>query len=280
MNAVKTAFLMALLTVLFVFVGQLIGGQNGAVFAFIIAAGMNFFSYWFSDKVVLAMYRAKEVSEAEAPQLFNMVRRLTQKAGLPMPRVYIIPTETPNAFATGRDPYHSAVAVTQGILRMLSPEELEGVLAHEISHIKHRDILISSVAATIAGAITMLSYMGRFALFFGGRDDDEGNPLGALLMLILAPIAAMLIQMAISRSREFAADRGAALLTHNPLALASALENLERGVARIPMEANPASAHMFIVNPLRGKDLASLFSTHPPTEERIRRLHEMARNLS
>ncbi len=276
MNAVKTAFLMALLTVLLVFFGQMVGGQNGAVMAFILAAGINFFSYWFSDKVVLATYRAQEVRETDAPELHSMVRRLAQRARLPMPKVYIIPSETPNAFATGRDPYHAAVAVTKGIMRMLSPDELEGVLGHELAHVKNRDILIGSIAATIAGAITMLSYIGRFAYFFGGSDDDDGSPFASLLMLILAPIAAMLIQMAISRSREYAADRRGAEISGKPLALASALENLERGVARIPMQASPASAHMFIVNPLRGRDFATLFSTHPPTEERIKRLREIA----
>ena len=275
MSTLKTAFLMALLTVLLVFVGNLIAGEQGALMAFLLAAAMNFFSYWYSDRVVLSMYRAQEVTEAEAPQLYTMVRRLTQRARLPMPKVYVIPSATPNAFATGRDPEHAAVAVTEGIVRMLSPEELEGVIAHELAHIKHRDILIGSVAATIAGAINMLYYFG---LFFGGSsDDDEGNPIVTLLMIIVAPIAAMLIQMAISRSREFAADRGGAQICGNPLALASALQNLERGVQQIPMNANPASAHMFIVNPLRGGGVASLFSTHPPTEERVRRLREMAR---
>lgn len=266
---------MALLTVLLVFVGNLIAGQSGAIIALVIAAGMNFFSYWFSDKMVLAMYRAQEVSEAQAPELYNTVRRLSQQARLPMPKVYIIPNDTPNAFATGRDPQHAAVAVTQGIMRTLNQEELEGVLSHELAHVKHRDILIGSVAATIAGAINMLYYIG---FFFGfGGDDDEGNPLLALVMLIVAPIAAMLIQMAISRSREYAADRGGAEICGKPLALASALQNLERGVERIPMKTNPASAHMFIVNPLRGGGIASLFSTHPPTEERVKRLREMAR---
>ncbi|MFQ5865893.1 MAG: zinc metalloprotease HtpX [bacterium] len=279
MNAVKTAFLMALLTVLLVFFGQMVGGQSGAMMAFIIAAGINFFSYWFSDKIVLATYRAQEVTEADAPQLHSMVRRLAQRARLPMPKVYIIPSETPNAFATGRDPHHAAVAVTKGIMRQLSSDELEGVLGHELAHVKHRDILIGTVAATIAGAITMLSFIGRFAYFFGGSDDDDGNPIASLLMLILAPIAAMLIQMAISRSREYAADRGGAEISGKPLALASALANLERGVARIPMQASPTSAHMFIVNPLRGRGFASLFSTHPTTDERIRRLRKMSANF-
>ncbi len=273
MNTLKTAFLMALLTVLLVFVGNLIGGQNGAMFAFLLAAGMNFFSYWYSDKMILKMYRAQEVTEAQAPQLYTMVRRLAQRARLPMPKLYVIPTDTPNAFATGRDPEHAAVAVTDGIMRTLNEEELEGVISHELAHVKHRDILIGSIAATIAGAINMLYYFG---LFFGGGDDDEGNPIVSLLMLIIAPIAAMLIQMAISRSREYAADRGGAEICGKPLALASALENLERGVARRPMQANPTSAHMFIVNPLRGGGLSSMFSTHPSTQERVRRLREMA----
>lgn len=273
MNTLKTTFLMALLTVLLVFLGNAIGGQSGAMMAFILAAGMNFFSYWYSDKLVLRTYRAQEVSEAQAPQLYTIVRRLSQRAHLPMPKVYIIPNDTPNAFATGRDPNHAAVAVTEGIMRMLSEDELEGVIAHELAHIKNRDILISSVAATIAGAINMLYYFG---LFFGGSDDDDGNPIVGLLMIIIAPIAAMLIQMAISRSREFGADRVGAGICGKPMSLASALENLERGVERIPMNATPTSAHMFIVNPLRGGGIRSLFSTHPSTQERVRRLREMS----
>ncbi len=273
MNTLKTTFLMALLTVLLVFFGNAIGGQNGAMMAFILAVGMNFFSYWYSDKIVLRTYRAQEVSEAQAPQLYPMVRRLSQRAHLPMPKVYIIPNDTPNAFATGRDPDHAVVAVTEGIMRMLNEDELEGVIAHELAHIKHRDILIGSVAATIAGAINMLYYFG---LFFGGSDDDDGNPVVSILMIIIAPIAAMLIQMAISRSREFGADRAGAEICGKPRSLASALENLERGVDRIPMNATPTSAHMFIVNPLRGGGIKSLFSTHPSTEERVRRLLEMS----
>ncbi len=273
MNVIKTTFLMVLLTVLLVFLGNMIGGSNGAIMAFIIAAGMNFFSYWFSDKLVLKTYRAQEVSEAKAPELHATVRRLAQSARIPMPKVYIIPGDTPNAFATGRNPENAAVAVTEGIMRMLSQDELEGVIAHELSHIKHRDILIGSVAATIAGAINMLYYFG---LFFGGSDDDDGNPIVGLVMIIVAPIAAMLIQMAISRSREFAADRGSAEISHKPLALASALENLERGVKAIPMKASPTSAHMFIVNPLRGGGITSLFSTHPSTAERVKKLRELA----
>jgi len=273
MHTIKTVFLMTLLTVLLVFVGNTVAGQNGAVIAFLIAGAMNFFSYWYSDKMVLKMYRAQEVSEAEAPELHAMVRRLTQRARLPMPKVYIIPGPTPNAFATGRNPEHAAVAVTEGILRMLSSDELEGVLGHELAHVLHRDILISTVAATIAGAINMLYYLG---LFFGGGDDDDGNPFVGLIMIIVAPIAAMFIQMAISRSREYGADRGGAQISGKPLALASALESLERGVETAPMKASPTTAHMFIVNPLRGGGIASLFSTHPPTEERVRRLREMA----
>ena len=273
MNTLKTTFLMALLTVLLVFLGNAIGGQSGAMMAFILAAGMNFFSYWYSDKLVLRTYRAQEVSEAQAPQLYTIVRRLAQRAHLPMPKVYIIPNDTPNAFATGRDPSHAAVAVTEGIMQMLSEDELEGVIAHELAHIKNRDILIGSVAATIAGAINMLYYFG---LFFGGSDDDDGNPIVGLLMIIIAPIAAMLIQMAISRSREFGADRVGAGICGKPISLASALENLERGVERIPMNATPTSAHMFIVNPLRGGGIRSLFLTHPSTQERVRRLREMS----
>lgn len=273
MNTLKTTFLMALLTALLIFLGMQFGGTNGAVLAFLLAAGMNFFSYWYSDKVVLKMYRAQEVKEADAPELYSMVRRLSQQARLPMPKVYIIPNDTPNAFATGRDPQHAAVAVTKGIMNILNKDELEGVIAHELAHVKNRDILIGSVAATIAGAINMLYY---FAFFFGGGD-DEGNPIVGLLMIILAPIAAMLIQMAISRSREYGADRGGAEICGQPLALASALENLERGVQQRPMQnANPASAHMFIVNPLRGGGIASLFSTHPPVQERVKRLRELA----
>lgn len=278
MNTAKTFLLMVGLTILLVFLGQALGGSQGALFALILAGGMNVFTYFFSDRMVLAMYRARTVSEEEAPQLHRMVRRLAMQGGLPMPRVAIIPTETPNAFATGRNPEHAVVAVTQGILRLLEEDELEGVVSHELAHVRHRDILIASIAATIAGAITYLSFVGRFAVLFGGgRGRGQGNALGALLMLILAPIAAMLIQMAISRQREFAADRGGAMISHKPQALASALQKLERGAERIPMrEAKPASAHMFIVNPLRGGGFVGLFRTHPPTEERVRRLMEMA----
>ncbi len=276
MNGFKTMVLLTLLTLFFIWVGKALGGNQGMTIAFIFALGMNAFAYWFSDKVVLAMYHAKEVNESQAPELYGIVRRLTQKAGLPMPKVYIIPQEQPNAFATGRNPKHSAVAVTEGILRLMSPEELSGVIGHELSHVKHRDILISSVAAVIAGAISFLANMAQWAMIFGGgrRDEREGNPLGGLLLIILAPIVALIIQMAISRSREYSADQSGAELSGNPRYLASALRKLEYGTKRIPMQANQATAHMFIVNPLSGKGLLRLFSTHPPIEERIRKLEE------
>ncbi len=275
-SQIRTVALLGVLTALFVLIGDAIGGRQGMIFAFAFACLMNFGAYWFSDKMVLAMYRAKPVSEEEAPQLYAMMRELTERAGLPMPKLYIIPTQTPNAFATGRDPKHAAVAVTEGILRLLSPEELKGVLGHELAHVKHRDILIQSVAATVAGAITMLARFGQFALIFGGGDDDDGG-WGAILLLILAPIAAILIQMAISRAREFYADKDGAEFAGNPLYLASALRKLEVGVAQLPMEGGEmATAHLFIVNPFKGRSLLQLFSTHPPTEERIRRLQEMA----
>ena len=271
---------MLVLTGLFILVGTAIGGRNGAVYAFIFAALMNFFAYWFSDKIVLRMYRAQPVSQSEAPELYQIVAELVNKASLPMPKVYIIENDTPNAFATGRNPEHAAVAVTSGILRILSKEELLGVIGHELSHIQHRDILISSIAATIAGAISMLASMARWGAIFGfGRSDDDdrgGNILFVLLFTMVASIAAMLIQMAISRSREYLADEGGAHLS-NPLSLAKALGKLEVAAQRIPMDANPSTAHMFIVNPLRGGGVLSLFSTHPPIEERIARLEEMAR---
>ena len=282
MNHFKTFILMLVLTVLLVIVGSAIGGRSGAVYAFIFAALMNFFSYWFSDKIVLRMYGAKEVTQSEAPQLYGIVAELTSKASLPMPKVYIMENETPNAFATGRNPEHAAVAVTTGIMRILSKEELMGVIGHELSHIQHRDILISTIAATMAGAISMLATMARWGAMFGGmRSDDEegrggGNILVVLFVSIFASIAAMLIQMAISRSREYYADEGGAHLSH-PLSLAKALGKLEMASKRIPMQANPSTAHMFIVNPLRGGGVLSLFSTHPPIEERISRLEEMAR---
>lgn len=264
---------MAALIVLFALIGQALGGQQGMILAFVIAVAMNFGSYWFSDKIVLKMYRAQEVDRPQAPELYDMIDRLRERAGLPMPKVYVIPSNQPNAFATGRNPEHAAVAVTNGIVGMLNRDELEGVIAHELAHIKHRDILISSVAATVAAAITMIA---RFALFFGGGRDRD-NALSGILMLILAPIAAMLIQMAISRSREFAADRGGAEICGKPGALASALRRLEQGARSVPMEANPSTAHMFIVNPFSGamSGLRNLFSTHPPTQERIDRLMAM-----
>ncbi len=282
MNHFKTFLLMLVLTALFILVGTAIGGRSGAVYAFGFAALMNFFTYWFSDKIVLRMYGAREVSQSEAPELYGVVAELTSKASLPMPKVYIMENDTPNAFATGRNPEHAAVAVTTGILRVLSKEELMGVIGHELSHIQHRDILISTIAATIAGAISMLATMARWGAMFGGfRSDNEeggrgGNILVVLLVSIFASIAAMLIQMAISRSREYMADEGGAHLSH-PLSLAKALGKLEVAAQRIPMEANPSTAHMFIVNPLRGGGVLSLFSTHPPIEERIARLEEMAR---
>lgn len=248
-------------------------------FALVMAGVMNFVSYWFSDKIVLAMYSAKEVSEAEYPEFFGMVRQLAIQASIPMPRVYIISSETPNAFATGRNPDHAAVAATTGILRILTRDELMGVMAHELSHVKHRDILISSIAATIAGAVTYLAHMAQWAAIFGGgrnSDDEGGGVFGMLIMAIVAPIAAMLIQMAISRSREYEADKGGAQVTGNPLYLANALKKLQMANQQIPMQANAATAHMFIVNPLTGGGLMSLFSTHPPLEERVRRLEEMA----
>jgi heat shock protein HtpX len=281
MNQFKTFFLMLILTVLLVLVGSVIGGRNGAIYFFIFAALINFVTYWFSDKIVLRMYGAKEVSQSEAPELYQVIGELTNKASLPMPKVYIMDNDTPNAFATGRNPEHAAVAVTRGILRILSKDELMGVIGHELSHIKHRDILISTIAATIAGAITMLARVAQWGAIFGGvgSNDDEGrggNVLFVLLFSIVAAFAAMLIQMAISRSREYLADEGGAHLSH-PLSLARALGKLEIAAQRIPMEANPSTAHMFIVNPLRGGGVLSLFSTHPPIEERITRLEEMAR---
>ena len=279
MNALRTTFLMALLTVLLVMAGGAIGGKSGMTFALLMAGVMNFVSYWFSDKIVLAMYSAKEVTETEYPDFFGLVRQLAIQAAIPVPRVYIIPSETPNAFATGRNPQHAAVAATTGILRILTRDELMGVMAHELSHVRNRDILISSIAATIAGAITYMAQMAQWAAIFGGgrdRDEEGGGVFGMLLMAIVAPIAAMLIQMAISRSREYQADKGGAELTANPLYLANALRKLQMANQQIPMQANAATAHMFIVNPLTGGGLMSLFSTHPPMEERVRRLEEMA----
>ncbi|HOA83437.1 MAG TPA: zinc metalloprotease HtpX [Thermodesulfovibrio thiophilus] len=282
MHTLKTMVLMVFLTVFFIFVGSLIGGKQGATFALIIALGMNFFAYFFSHKIVLSMYKAKEITEAEAPELYSIIRRLTQKAGLPMPKVYIIDSDQPNAFATGRSPKHGVVAVTTGIMRILSMEELSGVIGHELAHIKHRDILISTIAATFAGAISYLAQMAQWALIFGGgrHDDDEGggHPIVALLMMIIAPLVAMIIQLAISRSREYAADEEGASIAGNPLYLANALKKLHYASQAIPMNANPGTAHLFIVNPLSGKSLMKLFSTHPPIEERVTRLEAMARS--
>lgn len=277
MNYFKTAVLLAALTVMFVFFGELIGGKQGAITALILAGVMNFGTYWFSDKIVLMMYGAKPIDEKEAPELYATVRDLTMRAGMPMPKVYMMATDAPNAFATGRNPSHAAVAVTTGIMKLLNREELTGVIGHELSHIRNRDILISTVAATIAGAISYLSHLAYFASIFGGsRDDREGNPLVAVLMMIFAPIAAMVIQMAISRSREYGADAGGASIAGNPIYLANALRKLEYYNKRIPMPAgNEATAHMFIVSPLRGGSLLRLFSTHPPVEERIKRLEAM-----
>jgi heat shock protein HtpX len=276
-NRIKTVLLLAGMTVFLIFMGKLIGGRSGMYLAFLLALGMNFFSYWFSDKIVLKMYGAQEVSPAEAPQLHQIVAELAQEAGVPKPRVYIVPDESPNAFATGRNPEHAAVAATEGILRLLTPAELKGVLAHELGHVRNRDILISTIAATMAGAIMILADLARWGAIFGmGRDDDEGPGLvGILVMSIIAPIAAMLVQLAISRSREYLADETGAHLAHNPESLARALEKLSMGTQRVPMNASPATAHMFIVNPLTGSSLMNLFSTHPPIAERVARLRAM-----
>lgn len=278
MNTLKTMVLMVTLTLMLVFIGGLIGGRSGMTFALIMAFGMNFITYWFSDKIVLKMYGAKQVTEAEAPELYSMVRRLSQRAELPMPKVYVMEQEQPNAFATGRNPQHGAVAVTTGIMRILSREELEGVIGHELAHIKHRDILVSTVAATIAGAISYLAQMAQWTMIFGGRSSDDnrgGNPIAALVMMIVGPIAAMIVQMAISRSREYGADAGGATIAGNSMYLANALKKLHMASQKIPMNANPATAHMFIVNPLSGGGLLRLFSTHPPMEERVARLESM-----
>lgn len=282
MNTLKTGILLTFLTLLLVFIGRLIGGPVGMVTAFIIALIINGISYWFSDRIVLAMYHAKEALPDEAPQLYQIVGGLAQKANLPSPRVYIIPSQTPNAFATGRDPRHAAVAVTKGILNILDRDELKGVLAHELSHVRNRDILIGSVAATIAGAVFMLSYIARFAALFTGyrgSRDRGGGIIGLLVVTIVAPIAAMLIQMAISRSREYQADSSAGTLSGQPLALASALKKLHSMNKKIPIKANPSTAHMFIVSPLAGGGLARLFSTHPPVENRIEALKRLDADL-
>jgi heat shock protein HtpX len=269
-NTFKTAFLLTGLTLLLMAIGSYFGGQRGMLTALIIAGGMNFVSYFFSDKIALATYRAQAVTREQLPRVYQVVERLTQKAGLPMPKIYVIPTDSPNAFATGRNPRHASVAVTQGILNLLNDDELEGVLAHELGHVNNRDILISSIAATLAGAIT---YAARVAMFFGGgRDERRGGGIGALIMMIVAPLAAMLIQLAVSRSREYQADETGAHLTGNPYALASALAKLDAYSKRVPMQATPSTAHLFIIQPLLGVNVGNLFSTHPPIAKRIERL--------
>ena len=275
-NTFKTAFLLTLLTLLLMFIGRAFGGQNGMILALVFAAVMNFVSYFFSDKIALAMYRAQPVTREELPRAYEIVERLTQKIGIPMPKIYVIPTDSPNAFATGRNPNHASVAVTQGILGLLNDEELEGVLAHELGHVNNRDILISSVAATVAGAVTMLASMGRWAMIFGGiggdREEREGGGLAGLLMLILAPIAATLIQLWVSRTREYQADASGAHYTGNPYALASALSKLDAYSRQVPMQATPSTEHLFIIQPLLGMNFGNLFSTHPPIAKRIERL--------
>ncbi len=281
MNGMKTVVLMALMMGLFLFVGQMIAGESGLLMAFLFSLAMNAGMYWFSDKLVLLGYKAREVTESEAPRLVPMVRRLSSQAGLPMPRVYVIPTQNPNAFATGRNPQHAAVAATEGLLSMLNDEELEGVMAHELAHIRNRDILVSTIVATMAGTITLLARMAMFASFAGGRDRNHSSPAGEILLLILAPIAAMLIQFAVSRSREFLADEGGAQISGKPHGLAGALRKLHTAAERIPLEAaKPNTAHLFIVNPLSAGGVMKLFSTHPPVEERIARLEQMAGRLS
>ena len=279
MNTLKSLFLLAFLSAILVWVGGMIGGKNGAIVALVLAGVMNFASYWWSDKIVLRMYRASEVGRDDAPQLYSDVEELAQIAGLPMPRVYVIPEQAPNAFATGRDPHHSAVAVTQGIVRLLNRNELKGVIAHELAHIKNRDILIGSVAATIAGAISYLAYMAQFAAIFGGGNRRGGGMIGLLAMAIIAPMAAMIVRMAISRTREFGADKTGAEICGNPIYLADALRKLQAGASRIPLQvseqAAESTAHMMIVSPMIGGGFAKLFSTHPPTEERVARLEAM-----
>ena len=277
-NVFKTGLLLAVLTAMLVLIGGAIGGQQGMIVAFVLAGAMNFASYWFSDKIVLAAYGARPIEEAQAPRLYAVVRRLAMRAGIPMPRVYLLPTDTPNAFATGRNPQHAAVAVTEGIMRILDEDELEGVLAHELSHVANRDVLISTVAATLAGAITYLAHMAQWSAIFGGRrDDEEGgtNPIAAILLAVLAPLAAMLVQMAVSRAREYQADASGARLAGKTGGLINALGKLQMANQVAPMGASPATAHLFIVNPLSGQSLMKLFATHPPLEERIARLQAM-----
>jgi heat shock protein HtpX len=280
MNGVKTAFLMTLIMVLFLFVGGALGGEQGLILAFMISLGMNFIAYWFSDKIILRVYRAKEVTKQQAPKLYGIVENLVAKSGLPMPKVYIIPSNTPNAFATGRNPHNAAVAVTDGIVRLLNDEELEGVLAHELAHIRNRDILLSTIVATMVGTITFVARMAGWSMLFLGRgqDRDAGAAVSQLALIILAPIAALVIQLAISRAREYMADRGGAEICGKPIALANALRKLETGVARNPMqEANPSTSHMFIVHPFKGGGMMKMFATHPPIPERIKRLEVLAR---
>ncbi|MBW2472329.1 MAG: zinc metalloprotease HtpX [Deltaproteobacteria bacterium] len=274
-NQIRTTILLAVMTALIIWIGRIFGGQQGMIIALLFAAGMNFFSYWYSDKIVLKMYRAQEVSAQQAPELYEMVRTLSRRAELPMPRLFIIPQDAPNAFATGRNPEHAVVAVTRGLLNIMDRDEVSGVLAHELAHVKNRDILIGSIAATMAGAIMVLAGMARWsAIFGGGRNDDEGGggAIGLIAMSLLAPFAAMIIQMAISRSREYLADSTGAGFAGTPDGLARALDKLGRYSKKLPMNANPSTAHMFIVNPLSGRSLMSLFSTHPPLQERIARL--------
>ncbi|MBE7414647.1 MAG: zinc metalloprotease HtpX [Deltaproteobacteria bacterium] len=278
MSYLKTFALLAVLTALLIFLGDMLGGRQGAVSALIFAGAMNFGAYWWSDRIVLRMYSARRVDEGSAPGLYGMVAELAGRAKMPMPAVYVIENDTPNAFATGRNPGHAAVAVTTGIMGILEREELEGVIAHELSHVRHRDILISSIAATIAGAIILLARLAYFSAIFGGRRGRDGNPLALLVMMIVAPVAAMIVRLAVSRSREYGADDGGAVLT-NPLYLASALRKLEYQNRRHPMQVNDATAHLFIVNPLSGQTLARLFSTHPPIAERVRRLEGKAAGM-
>jgi heat shock protein HtpX len=278
-NTLKTTFLLALMTALLLWIGQALGGSQGFVLALVMAGAMNIGSWWFSDRIVLRMYGARELSQSDAPDLYSIVHELALSAGMPMPRLYMVPSEAPNAFATGRSPEHAAVAVTQGIMRMLSRAELRAVLAHELSHVRNRDTLISAIAATLAGVIMMVARMAQFGAMFGGmrRDDREGaSGLELLVMIVVAPLAAMLIQMAVSRSREYQADASGAHISHSPNDLASALEKIAAASGRLTLPAGPATAHLWIVNPLHGSWIANLFSTHPPVEERIRRLRAMA----
>lgn len=281
MNVFKTTLLLTLLTLLLVLIGRMIAGMQGMLVAFCFALILNMVSYWYSDKIVLSMYRAREITYSQDPRVFEIVKRLATEAHLPMPKIYLIPSQALNAFATGRNPQHAAVALTQGILDLLKDDELEGVLAHELSHVKNKDILISSVAATLAGAIFLLANIARFGAIFGGIGGRKrnGNLIGLLIISIVAPLAALLIQLAISRSEEFRADKKGALLSKKPLSLVSALEKLQTMSQRKPMAANPATAHMFIVNPLNGKGVTALFSTHPPIEQRVKRLEKIAQEI-